>query len=92
MRQSGVHVFISCLIIICYDSNVGLFLLYPFHYFSPSTDASCISSVVETVLMTFNVSTIVPVNAFVRDLLCVVDKIPAAPCDDMTGNAVQTVA
>jgi hypothetical protein len=42
--------------------------------------------------MAFDVSTIVPVNAFMRDLFDVVDTIPTAPSDAMTGYTVQAVA
>jgi hypothetical protein len=34
--------------------------------------------------MAFDVLTIVLVSGFVRDLFCVVDRIPAAPSDAMT--------
>lgn len=93
LRQSGVHVCISCLITIRYDSTASLFLSNPSRYFGPSTDVSSISrvSVVEMVLMAFEVSTIVPVNAFVRDSFCIVNRIPAAPSDVMTGYTVQAV-
>jgi hypothetical protein len=93
VHQSGVHVCVLCLITIRHDSNVGLFLSFPSRHFGPSTDVSSISrvGVVEAVLMAFDVSTIVPVNGFVRDLFCVVDRIPAAPSDVMTGNTVQAV-
>jgi hypothetical protein len=49
-------------------------------------------SVVETALMAFDVSTMVPVNAIVRNLFCVVDRIPAAPSNAMTGNTVEPVS